>query len=105
MKLLNVIKIYDRISMHAEEAIWVEYRLEIFDTLPNHKGRLTYMESNVIPRRLEPQDILDLYNDNLFTCFYCQSPQILALHRPVLRGARALIRPEFSTGANNYRFG
>lgn len=105
MKLLNVIKIHDRISMHAEEPIWVEHRLEVFDALPNHKGRLPHMESNVIPRRLEPQDIFDPYKDNLLACFHCQSPQILALHRPVLRSARVLISPGFNTGANNSRFG
>ena len=35
MKLLNVVKIHDRIPMNAEKTIWVEQRLEPLDTLPN----------------------------------------------------------------------
>ena len=43
MKLLNVVKIHDRIPMNAEKTIWVEQRLESLDTLPNEMGRMPEM--------------------------------------------------------------
>ena len=43
MKLLNVVKIHDRIPMHAEKTIWVEQRLESLDTLPNEMGCMPEM--------------------------------------------------------------
>jgi hypothetical protein len=55
MKLLNMVKINNRVSMDAKKTIWVEYGLEPLDALPNQMGRLPQMQSNMIPRRLKPQ--------------------------------------------------
>ena len=43
IKLLNVVKIHDRIPMHAEKTIWVEQRLEFLDTLPNEMASMPEM--------------------------------------------------------------
>ena len=49
MEFLDMIEIYDRIAMHTEKTIRVEQRLDIFHALPNQMGRVSHMQSNVIP--------------------------------------------------------
>src|SRR5437588_11807539 len=104
MKLVNMVKIHNRVSMHAKKTIWIEYGLEPLDVLPNKMRRLSHMQSNMIPRRLKPRDIFDSYKDNFFACFHGQSLQELAPHRPDFRGARTLISANIPT-ENSSRFG
>ena len=48
MELLDMVEIHDCIAMHAQKAIRIEQRLEVFHALPNHVGCLPHMQSNVI---------------------------------------------------------
>jgi hypothetical protein len=66
MELLDVVEIYNRIAMHSEETIRIEQRLEVFHASPKQMRRFANMQSNVIPVRLHPSDILDLNHHNLF---------------------------------------
>src|SRR5215470_20269255 len=75
MELLDVVEIHDRIAMHAEETVWVEQRLQVFHASPKQMRRPADMQSNVIPIRLHPSDILDLNHHNLFIRFNSKSLQ------------------------------
>ena len=75
MELFHMVEIHDRIAMHAEKTIRIELRLEVFQALPNQMRCLPHMQSNVIPRRLHPSDIVDFYNYDRFIFFNCQSLQ------------------------------
>ena len=73
LMILDVVEIHDCVAMHTEETIRVEQRLEVFHAPSKQMGRLPHMESNVIPGRLHPSDILDLYNHDPFICFHGKS--------------------------------
>jgi len=49
MKLLNMIEIHNRISMHTKKTTGIKQRLKIFHALPRQIGRFRQMKPNVIP--------------------------------------------------------
>src|SRR4029077_8351463 len=78
--------------------------MKVFHTSPYQMGRLPHMESNVIPGRLHPSDIVDLYKQDLFIHFHCQSLQE-GLRRPfLLQVSRSLLNLELYPGTSNSRF-
>lgn len=66
---MYMVKVDDRITMYSEKMTRIQQPLEVFHGLPDEMSRRSHMEPNMVSERLQPQNIFDPYQDDLFAAF------------------------------------
>src|ERR1700730_379449 len=67
IELLYMVKIDDCIAMYPEKMTRIQQALEILHCLPNQMSRISHMQPNVVSERLQPQDVFNPDQNDLFT--------------------------------------
>ena len=64
---MYVVKVDDRIAMYPEKMTRIQQALEILHCLTNQMSRISHMQPSVVSERLQPKDVSNSDQNDLFT--------------------------------------